>query len=188
MDIVRRASELAHFADELDPNFRQQMTSAATRDFQEPSGWSELPFMTLKVSDDKAVVRLDFWPRPGTDIKPAAWSFKDDEQGQRALEEARTTLAHGEAATVTDAVQVVLQQAPVVLSEFDAEIRAAEVLGELTIQPGAPTALTFEIETPDETLVRTIDVRPVLPRQAGCADFVGIAGALRVELEFELLQ
>lgn len=187
LDIVQRASELARFADELDPHFRQQLMTGATRDFREPAGWDEQPYMTVKVADGDRTVRLDFWPRPGAEVAPGSWGFQDTEEGRQALDDARTALARGEEANVTEAIRLVIQQ-PVVVRDLNKEIGATEFVSELTIQPGEATPLRFEIETSNETITETIDVRPVLPRRPGCADFVGIDGGLRVELEFELLE
>jgi len=188
IDIILRAGDLARFADEIDPRFRQQITQGTAQDFQEPSGWAEIPFLTMKVRDDQTVVRLDFWPRPGTEVALPTWGFVDNEAGRGSLEEARTMLALGREANVTESIQVALRDAPALMNELAGECQSVEITGQLTIQPGEPVPLIFEIETSDDTVVRTVNLRPVLPRQAGCADFVAIDSALRIELEFELLE
>jgi hypothetical protein len=116
-------------------------------------------------------------------VPPVEWNFTTDEAGKDAFEKAREALARGEAATIDNAIVVQMITAPSIFKDVYSELRADELEGRVTLAPGESIPLRLEIETEDETVVEELQLRPVLPRRPGQADFVGIAGELRVELE-----
>lgn len=182
-DLVERAKSLSTFAEQQDIDFTYQVVSGSA---ESPAAkWSDLPYVVIDVGDERTRVQVATWVRNGAEVQlPNVW-FTDDEAGQRARSEAVAALARGDAAEVTEGLRLRLQ-APQLMRDFVPDPTGLQ--GSATLSPGAPTELELEVATPEGTIVRRLEMRPVPPRPGVTAAFAAFSGAALIELSFTLLE
>jgi hypothetical protein len=183
-DLVARAHELGAFADQQDPYFDQQVSAGGPTTVR-PDWGENPPYITVEWQGEHSQVRVDAWVREGAEVEPPAFGFTQDEEGQRALEQARRELARGKDAELDGGVWTRFRP-PAATREFVEE--AATMEGVVRIGPGEPRPLELDIETTEGVDHYELDVYPVPPVRGGRMAFAGFAGAVFVQLELTLLE
>jgi hypothetical protein len=180
-DLLQRAKTIAEFTEGTDPVFTYQtMTGGAETPAPQ---WDELPYMTMTVGDTRVRLHVAAWPREGAEVEDVGFSFRADEEGQKARRAAVQELAEGKEAVVRVGAQIRMH-APELFRE------GLEATGptEARLSPGDTIPLLMEIHTPEDKLTVEVDLRPVPPPPGAAASFAGFAGQVLVEVTITLLE
>lgn len=183
-DLVERAKTLSEHAERSDVNFTYAVTSSSA---EAPAPeWPKLPYLQMRLSGDGTQVEVVAWARPGADVEVPGFGFKDDESGERARAEAVRRWAAGETAVISEGTAIQFQ-VPVAMREFVPTVEQMLRAGAITIPAAQPFEVELEIETNDDRLSYTFDVRPVPPRPGEFGAVVGFIGDTFVEVAFALI-
>jgi hypothetical protein len=182
-DLLARSDELAAFADETDPNFRYSQSSGPV---EVPSpNWEQPPFVSLEVAGESRRVRLDAWPREGSEPEVPQVAFLANEDGRRAKEHVRTQLAAGVPATVDSGIQLVLPQGPRLIGELIAANPGDGKQATFPVPPPIPLEIVTRSERHGE-ITRSVSLRQVPPADNADAAFANLSDGLWLEITTDL--